>query len=294
MQHIIPHLWWNTEAKEAAQFYATVFPDSRVTRVTTIPGTPSGDTEIVEFELAGVPMMGISAGPYFKLNPSISLFATFPDEASATRAWDMLSVSGKVLMPFQSYPWAKKYGWVDDRFGVSWQISFSEHHDMTAPIVPALLFTGSVAGKAREAIGRYTALFPQSSIDLLVPYEKGDGDVEGYLKHARFTLLGQQFIAMDSTLSHDFGFNEAFSLLVSCDTQEEMDALCTALSAVPESEQCGWLKDAYGVSWQITSKEMGEMMRTGTPEQMARLTQAFLPMKRFDMATLRRAWEGAS
>jgi predicted 3-demethylubiquinone-9 3-methyltransferase (glyoxalase superfamily) len=154
------------------------------------------------------------------------------------------------------------------------------------------MFTGDVAGKAKEAIDLYTSLFPGSSIDLLSHYEEGEGDNTAYLKHARFTLAGDQFIAMDSSLDHTFTFNEAFSLLASCDTQEEIDAYWEKLSAVPEAEQCGWLKDRFGVSWQISPSEIQEMMASGDTEKIARVTKAFLEMKKFDIAALRKAYEG--
>jgi predicted 3-demethylubiquinone-9 3-methyltransferase (glyoxalase superfamily) len=154
MQKIVPHLWYDKEAKEAAEFYASVFPDSRITNVTTLHDTPSGDTDIVSFELFGQPFMAMSAGPMFK-------------------------------------------------------------------------------------------------------------------------------------------FNEAISLMVYCETQEEIDGYWDKLSADPQAEQCGWLKDKYGLSWQIVSKRMDEMLASGTPEQVARVTQAFLPMKKLDMAALERAYAGS-
>jgi predicted 3-demethylubiquinone-9 3-methyltransferase (glyoxalase superfamily) len=292
MQKIIPHLWYDKEAKEAAALYTSLFPDSSITHTSTLSGTPSGDTDLVSFTLAGRKFMAISAGPYFKFNPSISLFAIFPDEASIDAAWAKLSEGGGVLMEYGEYPWAKKYGWLSDRYGLSWQLSLSEHHDMADTITPALMFTGAVAGKAKEAIDMYTSLFPESSIDLLSHYEEGDGDSTDYLEHARFTLAGDQFIAMDSSFDHKFTFNEAFSLLVSCDTQEEIDAYWEKLSAVPEAEQCGWLKDRFGVSWQISPAEMEEMMASGDAKKIGRVTQAFLTMKKFDIATLRKAYEG--
>jgi predicted 3-demethylubiquinone-9 3-methyltransferase (glyoxalase superfamily) len=98
---------------------------------------------------------------------------------------------------------------------------------------------------------------------------------------------------MDSARMHDFGFNEAVSLIVNCKDQEEIDYYWEKLSAVPEAEQCGWLKDKYGVSWQVTPVEMDEMMRKGSKEQVARVTQAFLKMKKFDVAELRRAYDGS-
>jgi predicted 3-demethylubiquinone-9 3-methyltransferase (glyoxalase superfamily) len=97
---------------------------------------------------------------------------------------------------------------------------------------------------------------------------------------------------MDSAHTHNFKFNEAISLMVNCDTQEEIDYYWEKLSAVPEAEQCGWLKDKFGLSWQIVPTEMDEMMRDGTPEQIGRVTQAFLKMKKFDLAELRKAYAG--
>ncbi|MCG3154738.1 MAG: hypothetical protein DKINENOH_01332 [bacterium] len=151
---IVPHLWYDKEAREAAAFYCSIFPDSKITNVTTLHDTPTGDCDIVSFELSGQPFMAISAGPLFK-------------------------------------------------------------------------------------------------------------------------------------------FNESISFIVYCDTQEQIDHYWNKLSAVPEAEQCGWLKDKYGLSWQIAPAGMDEMMRHGSPEQIARVTQAFLQMKKFDLAELQKAYEQA-
>jgi predicted 3-demethylubiquinone-9 3-methyltransferase (glyoxalase superfamily) len=150
---ITPHLWFDKEAKEAAEFYCSVFANSRITSVQTLRDTPSGDCDVVAFELAGQPFMAISAGPLFR-------------------------------------------------------------------------------------------------------------------------------------------FNEAISFMVYCETQEEIDHFWEKLSAVSEAEQCGWLKDRYGLSWQIVPAAMDEMLRSGTPEQIARVTQAFLKMKKFDLAELELAYRG--
>jgi predicted 3-demethylubiquinone-9 3-methyltransferase (glyoxalase superfamily) len=80
--------------------------------------------------------------------------------------------------------------------------------------------------------------------------------------------------------------------MVSCDTQQEIDYYWEKLSAVPQAEQCGWLKDKYGLSWQIVPSDMAEMMAKGTREQIARLTQSFLKMKKFDLGELRQAYNG--
>ena len=152
-QKITPHLWYDKEAKEAAEFYCSVFPNSKVTNVTQIHDTPSGDCDVVSFTLAGQGFMAISAGPLFK-------------------------------------------------------------------------------------------------------------------------------------------FNESISFIVQCEDQKEIDYYWGKLSAVKEAEQCGWCKDKFGLSWQIVPRELEKMMTDKDPKRVARVVQAFLPMKKFDVAALRRAYDG--
>ena len=109
---------------------------------------------------------------------------------------------------------------------------------------------------------------------------------------ADFKLLETWLAAMDSAREHKFAFNEAISLLIPCETQGEIDYYWEKLSADPKAEQCGWLKDQFGLSWQIWPVQMGEMMMHGTEDQIARVTKAFLPMKKFDIGTLERAFRG--
>ena len=150
---ITPHLWYDKEAKQAAEFYVSVFPNSRITNVTTIHDTPTGDCDVVSFELSGQPYMAISAGPLFK-------------------------------------------------------------------------------------------------------------------------------------------FNESISFMVYCDTQEEIDYYWGKLSAVPSAEQCGWIKDKFGLSWQIVPTHMDKMLKDKDPKRSARVVQAMLQMKKFDIAELQRAYAG--
>ena len=152
-QKIVTYLWFDKEAKEAAEFYCSVFPDSGITSVRTIHDTPSGDCDVVSFTIFNQSFIGISAGPLFK-------------------------------------------------------------------------------------------------------------------------------------------FNESISFMVYCDTQDEIDYYWEKLSAVPESEQCGWLKDKYGLSWQIIPAVFDEMMQSSDSEKVERVTQAFLKMKKFDIAVLQSASDG--
>lgn len=300
MQKILPHLWFDTKAKEAAEFYVSAFPTSKITNIATLHDTLSGDVDTVTFELSGFSFMAISAGPYFKLNPSISFMLNFdpsrdPDaEMHLNELWEKLSEGGKALMPIQEYPFSKRYGWIQDRFGVSWQLILTKPEGEERPfIIPSLLFVGDACGKAEAAGDLYVSVFKDSRRGNMSRYPAGmEPDKEGTIMFSDFMLEGQWFTAMDSAHKHEFGFSEAISLIVRCDSQEEIDYYWEKLSAVPESEQCGWLKDQFGVSWQITPARMDEMMRDGTPEQIARVTQAFLKMKKFDLAILEEAYRG--
>lgn len=297
---IIPHLWFDTEAVEAARFYSDVFPDSGVDHVGRIHDTPSGAVEFVDFHIGDQRFMAMSAGPLFQPNPSISFFLNFdPSRDEEARrhldaTWERLAGGGVVRMELGEYPFSKRYGWVEDRYGINWQLLLTDPAGDPRPfLVPCLLFTQDRAGRAEEAIRLYTSTFPDSRRGQTARYPAGmEPEKEGTLMFADFQLCGQWFAAMDSAQAHDFVFNEAISLLVECETQEEMDRLSDALSAVPESEQCGWLKDRFGVSWQITPAELQVMMREGSQRQIDGVVQAFMPMKRLDLAALRAAYGG--
>jgi predicted 3-demethylubiquinone-9 3-methyltransferase (glyoxalase superfamily) len=293
VQKIVPHLWYDKEAVEAAEFYSSVLPDSKVTNVTTLHDTPSGDTDIVSFVLCGQEFQAISAGPLFKFTPAISFLVYCQSKEEVDDYWSKLS-GGNVLIPLGSYPFSERYGWTEDRYGLSWQIMHAGNRDVTQRIIPTLIYVKEMAGRAEEAINFYVSVFANSKVGDIDRYEKGEEpDKEGTVKHASFTVGGYQLAAMDSAREHKFGFNEAISIMVYCKDQKEIDRYWDALTAVPESEQCGWLKDKYGVSWQIVPTVMDEMLTNGTKEQIARVTQTFLPMKKLDIAELQKAYEGS-
>lgn len=300
MQKIVPHLWFDTQAKEAAEFYATVFPNSKVTNVTKITGTPSGDCDIVSFNIMDLSFQAISAGPYFKINPSISFMVNFdPSKNTNARAeidqmWEKLSEGGKVLIPIDTYPFSERYGWIEDKFGVSWQLIYTKPEGEERPaIIPAVLFTGDIYGKAEEATNFYLSIFKDAKRGAIAHYPAGmEPNKEGTVMFTDFMLEKQWFAAMDGGGAHAFRLNEGISFVVNCDTQEEIDYYWEKLSAVPESEQCGWLKDKYGMSWQIVPSIMDKLMTSGDTEKVNRVTQAFLKMKKFNIAELEAAAEG--
>ncbi len=297
---IVPHLWFDKEAKDAAEFYCSIFPDSRVTNMTAVHDTPSGDCDVVSFELAGQGFMAISAGPLFTFNPSISFILNF-DTSKDKRArekldtlWGKLSQRGTVLMPLDRYPFSEHYGWVQDKYGLSWQLILTNPDGEERPfIIPSLMFTGAMCGKAEEASDFYLSIFRNAERGRIVRYPAGTKpDKEGTVMFTDFMLENQWFAAMDSAWEHKFSFNEAISFMVNCGTQEEIDRYWKTLSAVPEAEQCGWLKDRYGLSWQIVPAMMNEMMRSKDPGKIFRVTRAFLKMKKFDISELEKAYAG--
>jgi predicted 3-demethylubiquinone-9 3-methyltransferase (glyoxalase superfamily) len=213
------------------------------------------------------------------------------DEVDAI--WEKLSAGGKVLMPLDAYPFSERYGWIEDTYGLSWQVIYAGNTEIQQKITPVLMFVGTVCGKTEEAVTFYTSVFHHANTFFLTRYGQGEElDQEGTVQYVAFTLEGMEFGSMDSARDHHFAFNEAISFLVPCETQAEIDYYWEKLSADPKAEQCGWLKDKFGLSWQIWPTAIGEMMKNGTREQIDRITQAFLPMKKFDLATLQRAYEG--
>lgn len=301
MQKITTHLWFDTQGKEAAAFYTKAFNDtfgdsaetSVIKSTTVLNNTPSGTVDIVTLDLLGQEFTFLSAGPLFRFTPAISFLLACDTKEQVEALWATLSEGGSALMPLQQYPFSEKYGWLQDKYGLSWQIMFMGERPITQRIIPTFMFVGDVCGKAEKAITFYSSLFPDSAIGNIMRYDVGEvPDVAGTIRHAGFTLAGKEFAAMDSAHKHAFTFTEAISFMVHCETQDEIDRYWEKLSAVPAAEQCGWLKDEFGVSWQIVPNVMEKMMKRGSKEQMARVTEAFLKMKKFDIATLQKAYDG--
>lgn len=299
---ITPHLWFDKEAYEAVKFYSSVFPNFKTTAEVTLDGVPSptGDTNIINFQIDDQPFIAINAGPDFKPNPSISFFVNFDPskdpnaEQNLQNLWDKMIVGGEALMELSEYPFSKKYGWVADKFGVTWQLMLTDPKGELRPfIIPSLLFTQDVAGKAEEAINFYRDVFTDAKLGTIARYPKGmEPDKEGTIMFSEIFMHNTWVVAMDSAHDHKFKFSEGISLLVPCDTQEEIDYYWNKLSAVPEAEQCGWLKDKFGVSWQISPTNIDKLMAEGTPEQRDRVVKAFLQMKKFNLAELDKAFKG--
>lgn len=281
-------LWFDSEAEEAARFYTSIFPNSEMGFVSyygkegyEIHGQPEGKVMSVNFTLCGMEFQGINGGPLFKINPSISYFVVCETDNETDQLWNALLKGGKALMPLDRYEWSEKYGWVQDKYGLSWQIAKGKVSDVGQKISPSFLFVGDLYGRAEEAVNFYTSVFPDSEIRGI---SKGP---DGKVMHAQFKLNGQQFMIMESNDQHDFDFNEGVSIIVNCSSQKEIDYYWEKLTAGGGQEvECGWLKDKFGVSWQVTPVQLEEMLMSPDKKKTERVTKAFLHMKKFNLAEL--------
>lgn len=239
---------------------------------------------VVKFELEGKAIMGLNGGPMFKINPSISLFVTCLSNEEIETTWNKLIEGGNAMMALNNYPWAEKYGWLVDKFGMTWQLMLAELPANGQKITVSLLFANEQFGKAREAIETYTAIFPDSHVDTLQLYEAGEGQPVGFLKFGHFSLNKEVFAAMDGPGDHQFKFNEGVSFVVECEKQEEIDYYWNKLTEGGKESRCGWLVDKFGVSWQIVPAIIGSLMTD--PEKVPRVMQAVMKMKKLDIETL--------
>jgi predicted 3-demethylubiquinone-9 3-methyltransferase (glyoxalase superfamily) len=272
---MFPCIWFNNQAVEAAKFYADVFKDVALLNQNPV---------VTKISIGGCPLMLLNGGPHFKPNPTISFYVVFEEETELDHAWEHLSANGKVMMPVDKYDWSDKYAWVEDQYGVSWQITLGKISDMGQKLTPALMYVGDQFGNAETAINQYISIFKDSQIIMLARYDEADELQGGKIKHGQFNLSGQRFIAMDSGLMHGIEFSEGISLVVICRNQEEVDHFWSKLTEGGHESRCGWLKDKYGVSWQVVPGVLDQLM--SDPERAGRVTEAFMKMKKFDIAAL--------
>ncbi len=293
MQKITPFLWFNDQAEEAANFYVSAFKNSKILNTTRyqgkevekVSGRPEGSVMTVEFELCGQRFSALNGGPVFTFTPAVSFTVECETAQEVDELWAKLSDGGKALMELGEYPFSKKYGWIQDKYGVSWQLILNE---VPQKISPFIMFIGAQLGKAEEAMKFYCSVFPDSKIVNIFRAGPGELEKEGTISHAVFLLNGQQFMALESGLDHKFTITEATSFVINCDTQEEVDRYWDKLTegGDPKAQQCGWLKDKYGVSWQVVPTEISKIFSGPNGEKA---TAAMLKMKKLDIQALRRA-----
>nr|MBK9653124.1 VOC family protein [Bacteroidota bacterium] len=275
-KNIYPCIWFNNNAKQAADFYCSVFPNSQII---------SSNPMVTIWELYDQQFMGLNGGAMFTPNASISFFVICDTNEEVDRIWNRLTEEGRIMMPLDKYDWSEHYGFLQDKFGVAWQIFKGAHNTLNQKIVPCFLFTGDKFGKANEAMLFYTKVFSPSNIDSISWYDVSEMQQEGIMKHAEFTMDGNVYKVMDGPGNHNFTFSEGLSFVINCDTQEQIDYYWNSFTKDGgEESMCGWCKDKFGVSWQVVPSILGKLMNDA--EKSQRVMQAFMQMKKFDIQEL--------
>ena len=275
-QELSTCLWFDNKAKEAFQFYKDVFGDVELL---------SENPMAVVYKIYGRRFMNFNGGPEYSINPSISFFISAANQEEIEVVWNKLSNGGNIMMPLNKYPWSEQYGWCADQYGVNWQLMLG--HQSSCKIMPHMMFVGQNAGKTEEAIHFYASIFDKNKIVAISRYEEGEPDQTGFIKYSQFELQGLPFGAMDSSANHQFNFNEAVSFVITVDTQDEIDHYWNKLLEGGKAGKCGWIKDKYGISWQVVPSILGKMMTN--PETAPKATYAFLQMSKFIIADLEAA-----
>ena len=294
---IVPCLWMDDQAEEAARFYTSALPEGRIHAIARYPETGAnpavrapGSVLTVEFEVAGQRFTAVNGGPVFTMNPSLSFFVFVDTAAEADRLHAALVDGGSELMPLGAYPWSERYAWVRDRYGATWQITAGRREGGPV-IVPCFMFAGRQHGRAAEAIAHYTKVFRDSEVSSIERYAEGAGPA-GMVVHGRFTIAGQPMCAMDAHAPMDVDFDEGLSLQVMCRDQAEVDYYWDALAEGGRHVQCGWLADRFGFSWQVVPDRIAEWMTHPDPAARERAARAVWSMRKLDIATIEAALAG--
>lgn len=300
MQKITPCIWFDNQAEEAVNFYTSLFSNSKIGIISRYDkesakesGQPEGSILTIEFQLEGYKFLALNGGPTFKLNPSTSMFVYCDGDDVIEQLYNRLKEGGNILMPLDKYDWSPKYAWIEDKFGLTWQLDV-ENINSSQKIVPSFLFVNEKFDKVKEAFTYYTSIFPDSKIILESAFDKSAGLPDDTVLFAQFKLSDYLFNSMSgSTAKHKFDFNEAFSFIVECEDQQEIDYYWNKLSSEGGSESvCGWLKDKFGVSWQIVPKVLSEFLKDKDPAKSQRVMSAMLQMKKIIIADLEKAYNG--
>jgi predicted 3-demethylubiquinone-9 3-methyltransferase (glyoxalase superfamily) len=296
MRKITPFLWFDTQAEEAVNFYTSIFNNSKTGNMARYDeasakatGRVEGSLMTASFQLEGQDFVALNGGPIFKFNPSISFIVNCKETSEVETLWNSLNEGAMVLMPLDKYPFSEKYGWLQDKYGVSWQLILSQE-EAPQKIIPSLMFTKEVCGRAEEAINFYTSIFKDSGVKNIFRYGPGqEPEKEGNVMFADFTLEGETFAAMESAREHNFTFNEAISFVVNCEKQDEVDYYWNSLIEGGQESQCGWLKDKFGLSWQVVPTALSKLLSDPDREKSKRVMMAMLQMKKIDIAALQKA-----
>lgn len=264
---ISPCLWFDTQAEEVVEFYTSLFPNSLIKNILRygkegkeIQKKPEGSVLTIDFTLDEVPFVALNGTPAFQHNESISLFVYCETDERINFLYEKFSESGSVNMPLDKYDWSSKYAWVKDKFGVSWQLDISKSNS-SQKIVPSLLFVNNKFNLIKNAANFYTSIFPDSKILIEQVFENINEIENGTLLFAQLSLNGYLINLMSGgKIKHNFDFNESISFIVNCNSQEEIDYYWSKLTEGGEEIECGWLKEKFGIFWQIVPEILNELL----------------------------------
>ena len=270
-------LWFNGNAAEAAQFHCETFPNSQIVH---------SDEITTHYELNGYPLTALNGGSQYRINPAISFFVYCGSEAEIDRLYEVLSAGGHVLMPLDKYPWTTKYAWVEDRFGVSWQLDIDDIK-VEQKIVPSMLFADQKYTLVQEAYDHYASIIDPAMFLMSLPYPISAGVPLGTLQFAQFKLNGTVFNAMSNNSKMQFDFSPATSFVLQCDTQAEIDHCWDKLIAAGEANMGGWLVDKFGISWQVIPSQLSQFL--SNPATSKAVIERMLQMKKIEITALEEA-----
>ncbi len=266
-------LWFDHQAKEAMTFYTSLFGNSKIINENPVAVTAS---------LHGVHFTGINGGPAFTPNPSISFMVICETKEEIDELWKAFISGGRELMALQEYPWSAYYGWIEDKYGFSWQLYQGKLSEVNhQKIVPTLMFGQVQQGRCEEAIHFYQKVFADFRLEGILNYT--DGPVKGQVMHSQYVIKHFTFMAMDSGVAQDSTFNEAISYILYCKNQEEIDYYWNAFTKEGKESKCGWCVDPFGVSWQIIPENIEELL--ARPNAM----KALMQMKKIEITVLQNA-----
>lgn len=286
MGQLVSYLWFDNQAEEAVAFYLSLF-EGEITNRQMFENIPTGEALEISFTLENMKFAAWNGGDSVKLNSSISVIVTLKSAQEVEDLYAQLMEGGKELMPLDSYPFNERYAWVEDKFGLSWQLLVDENASSNQKLRPSLLFSGQYCGKAEEALVFYQEVFEKAETGPIHHYQEGEAqDERAKINYSELHVLEQSLVLMDNGYGGDFEFNEGYSFLILCSSQAEVDFYFEKLSFVPEAEQSGWVKDPYGVSWLIIPIRLYDLMASSTDEEQARISEALLKMKKLDIEAL--------
>lgn len=261
-------LWVDKEAEEMSLFYKKIFENVSIGEYSFYPKTAekvSGKKEnsilTIDLKIENLNLQILNAGPVFKSNPSFSFMVFCSSKDEIKSKWNKLSSGGEIRMELASYPWASLYGWTVDKFGIEWQLIQAPSDQK---IAPSFLFVNKLFGRGEEAIHFYNTVFPHAEIGMI-----GKDEKTGTVQYAEFYLEGQKFILMEGPGDHPHTFNNSSSLVINCEDQKEIDYYWDKLlEGGGMVEECGWLKDKFGLSWQVVPIELSKLMRSPLKDEV--------------------------